>query len=560
MAGVFRVWDLRLRVWRAAKVLYPQFASRQSVRLRFAAEAHAMARLEHENLVRVYDVEDQGPLPFLVMELVQGGTLHDWVRQYGPMGPQLACSAISQVAAGAYAAHQAGIVHRDIKPQNVLISPQGTCKLTDFGVASQTDHGLTRPGVALGTAGYMAPEQRVDASSADQRADVYALGATLWTLLTGELAHELHHVGQKPRLLQMIPEPLQPFIQTACALEPADRYPDVRYLHHALVEAVQRLPADPADGVPLTAPVQLEQEDEPDHTFPEIQPVLEGAGALPERPSSPGPTPVPGERADAPKVLPYTMPSVQGQATPIRMWDRVDDEVPEYVDREAMAKTPPPVRGALVRTPGGEVVTTSGTTPDPSPRVPTPVGTAPERQPRPKPPKRKKSKPRPVRQEEPPSGLHTMQSLLVVVGIGSLAALLMVLVLAMGGARLGAARRASIESRARIYDALQDVGNTIPEFPLEEQPELQDAYVRYLEEADEPDRFEAAMACLRALEEATPATVAGERPPVTLQTVRRLRALRLDYENDYALWVRRSQSFPGSLLVAVGVAQGPSDR
>src|SRR5687767_12635717 len=105
MAGVYRAWDKKLKVWRAVKVLLPEFSRRKKVRARFESEAHTMARLEHDNLVRIYDVGDAGELPFLVMELVAGGTLQGWTRRNGPMPPRMAVEVTIQLAQGVLVAH-----------------------------------------------------------------------------------------------------------------------------------------------------------------------------------------------------------------------------------------------------------------------------------------------------------------------------------------------------------------------------------------------------------------------------------------------------------------------
>lgn len=381
---MYRAWDTRLRVWRAVKILFPRFAHNPQVRRRFAGEAHAMARLVHDNLVRVYDVEDDGALPFLVMELVDGGTLHDWVLRYGIVSPRQAASAIQQIAAGVGAAHEAGIIHRDVKPQNVLISPSGLCKLTDFGVARQLDHEQTLDGVPLGTRGYMAPEQYRDASNVDARADIFGLGASLWTLLTGRLPPDVFDVANKPELLEMVPRPLRPVIRVCCAQQPNERLKRSDSLERALATATAQLPPDPADAVPLTAPL-LDPPNIGDWIdFPEVRPVLERPGqqATPvtdhdyeqpsvttdrpygsqtpdwQRTSSYGGAgswssePSPGDPPSERRVIPYTMPNVTGKATPLRDRSRMgdDDAVPDYIDQVDLQRSTP-VRGGA--TPAG---------------------------------------------------------------------------------------------------------------------------------------------------------------------------------------------------------------
>jgi WD40 repeat protein/predicted Ser/Thr protein kinase len=154
---------------------------------RFLAEAEALAAFTHPNVVQVYEVGRDGALPYMAMELVDGGNLADRLRA-GALPPREAARIVEQLAQGLNAAHQAGIVHRDLKPANVLLTADGTPRITDFGLAKRLEggHGLTRTGEVLGTPSYMAPEQ---ASGEGKRvgpaADVYALGAILYECLTG---------------------------------------------------------------------------------------------------------------------------------------------------------------------------------------------------------------------------------------------------------------------------------------------------------------------------------------------------------------------------------------
>ena len=135
LAAVYRAYDKKLRVWRAVKLLMPEFSRRKSMCERLESEALTMAQLEHPNLVRVYDVGYVGTIPYLVMELVTGGTLHHWVDKHGIMPPALAAESTLQVLRGLSAVHEMGVIHRDVKPRNVLIAPNAVCKLTDFGIA-----------------------------------------------------------------------------------------------------------------------------------------------------------------------------------------------------------------------------------------------------------------------------------------------------------------------------------------------------------------------------------------------------------------------------------------
>src|SRR5262249_9636089 len=140
MAAVYRVWDHKLRVWRAVKGLLPD--AKDHVRTRFEAEAKMMARLDHPHVLRVYDVGTSDGLPSIVMELAEGGRVNGWVDEHGPMPPQLAVRVVMQVALGLSAAHALGLVHRDVKPHNILVTRDGRCKVTDFGIARWALEGI----------------------------------------------------------------------------------------------------------------------------------------------------------------------------------------------------------------------------------------------------------------------------------------------------------------------------------------------------------------------------------------------------------------------------------
>lgn len=181
MAAVYRGWDQRLGVWRAVKVLSPTHAAKPKLRARFESEAKAMAMLEHPHIVRIYNVSQDGALMFIVMEVIEGGDLVDWQREFGAMPPRMAVDVMLQVCDALEAAHDKGVIHRDIKPHNILLTTDGQCRVSDFGIArfEAVERGRTHTGMAMGTHGYMAPEQRDDAHGVDGRADVYSLGFAL---------------------------------------------------------------------------------------------------------------------------------------------------------------------------------------------------------------------------------------------------------------------------------------------------------------------------------------------------------------------------------------------
>ena len=195
MATVYRARDRELRREVAVKILFPHLARRAEVVARFQREARAAAGLEHANILRVYDVgggdaERGGDPPYIVMELVRGGTLRETVEAHGAMLAELAACVGALLADALAVAHGAGVVHRDVKPANVMVAPGGRLLLTDFGVAHvQDDDSLvTRTGALLGTPAFMSPEQATGAA-VDPRTDVYSLGATLYQLSTGHLPY-----------------------------------------------------------------------------------------------------------------------------------------------------------------------------------------------------------------------------------------------------------------------------------------------------------------------------------------------------------------------------------
>src|SRR6478735_840559 len=185
MSMVYRGVDLRLDRPVAIKVMSPQYVSDPAFLSRFEREARLAASLGHAGVVAVYDQGRDGDLVFLVMELVDGGTLRDLLREQGSLSVPVTMSIMEPLLAALGAAHAAGLVHRDVKPENVLISAQGAVKIADFGlvraVSSQT---MATGDVILGTVAYLSPEQ-VATGAADARSDVYAAGVMAYEMLTG---------------------------------------------------------------------------------------------------------------------------------------------------------------------------------------------------------------------------------------------------------------------------------------------------------------------------------------------------------------------------------------
>ncbi|MFI6150161.1 Stk1 family PASTA domain-containing Ser/Thr kinase [Streptomyces sp. NPDC051109] len=188
MATVYRAVDTRLDRVLALKVMHPALAADAGFVDRFIREAKSVARLAHPNVVAVFDQGTDGPYTYLAMEYVSGCTLRDVLRERGALRPRAALDILEPVLAALGAAHRAGFVHRDMKPENVLIGDDGRVKVADFGLVRSVDTVTSTTGAVLGTVSYLAPEQ-IENGVSDTRVDVYACGVVLYEMLTGSKPH-----------------------------------------------------------------------------------------------------------------------------------------------------------------------------------------------------------------------------------------------------------------------------------------------------------------------------------------------------------------------------------
>src|SRR5688500_12380441 len=237
MAEVFLARDLLLDRPVALKVLFREFAVDPSFVERFRREAQSAAGLSHPNIVGVYDSGESSGTYFIVMEYIEGRSLAQIIRDDGPLSPDRAADVATDVAAALGFAHRGGVVHRDVKPGNVLISPTGQVKVTDFGIARavSTQENLTQTGTVMGTATYFSPEQ-ARGEPVDPRSDVYSLGIVLYEMLTGKppfagdspVAVAYKHVQETPvpprELDPSLPSSLEAVTLKALAKNPANRY------------------------------------------------------------------------------------------------------------------------------------------------------------------------------------------------------------------------------------------------------------------------------------------------------------------------------------------------
>jgi len=192
MGSVYKAHQISLDREVAVKVLSKDLASHPAFVQRFLREARIMAKLDHPNILRCYDVREAKGYHFLAMEFVEGGSVEQWLKKLGKFSVGDALHIILAVAGGLEHAHEQGLIHRDIKPDNILLTKKGVVKVADLGLAkgANEDLGLTKTGTGAGTPLYMAPEQARDAKHVDSRCDIYALGAMLYVFLAGRAPFE----------------------------------------------------------------------------------------------------------------------------------------------------------------------------------------------------------------------------------------------------------------------------------------------------------------------------------------------------------------------------------
>jgi tRNA A-37 threonylcarbamoyl transferase component Bud32 len=237
MSSVFRAHDQLLDRKVALKVLHQQYTDDEEYVARFRHEARAVAALSHPNIVTVIDRGEHGGRQFIVFEYVEGENLKRLIQRRGPAPVGSALELAIQVARGLSFAHQQGLVHRDVKPQNVLLNGDGQAKVTDFGIARSLDvkHGMTQTGTVLGTSDYIAPEQ-AQGQRVDEHTDIYSLGVVLYELLTTEVpfpgenfvAVAMRHINEPPPPIRDkrpdVSPRLEAAVQTAMAKDPRDRF------------------------------------------------------------------------------------------------------------------------------------------------------------------------------------------------------------------------------------------------------------------------------------------------------------------------------------------------
>jgi len=263
MANVYKGEDAVLNRVVAIKILHDQFCNDASFVARFKQEAQSAANLTHPNIVNIFDWGKEGDSYYIIMEYLKGQNLRDYIADAGHLTWQEACDVAVQVANALAFAHKNDVVHRDIKPHNIIITRDGTVKVTDFGIARAGVSAMTQTGAILGTAHYISPEQ-AQGQNADARSDLYSLGIVLYEMLAGSAPFSgdnpvtiaMKHVQEKiPSIKSVnpnVPDSVASVINKLLAKNPEERYQSATELKQDLSSAMK--------GLPLTAAVASEQE------------------------------------------------------------------------------------------------------------------------------------------------------------------------------------------------------------------------------------------------------------------------------------------------------------
>jgi serine/threonine protein kinase/tetratricopeptide (TPR) repeat protein len=255
MGRIYRVEDAKLKQEVALKLIKPEIAKDKKTIERFRNEMRTARMISHKNVCRMFDIGEEKGAYFITMEYVPGEDLKSFIRRAGPLGSGKAIFIAKQICEGLTEAHRLGVVHRDLKPQNVMIDTQGNARIMDFGIARSLDaKGITGAGVMIGTPEYMSPEQ-VEGKEVDQRSDIYSLGVILFEMLTGRvpfkgdtaLSIAVQHKTESPPDLKsvnpQIPENLSRIVLKCLEKDKASRYQNIEMLHSDLMEAEEGLPS-----------------------------------------------------------------------------------------------------------------------------------------------------------------------------------------------------------------------------------------------------------------------------------------------------------------------------
>jgi len=253
MADVYLGEDIELNRKVAVKILSSNYAGDRNFVARFKSEATILARLNHPNIVEIYGWGKFDSSYYIVMEYVSGTSLKELIDRKGPIDPDIAAGFALQICDALGAAHQNSLIHRDIKPQNILITPENNVKVTDFGIAKSINTDVTRTLNIIGTAHYISPEQ-ARGDILDNRTDIYSLGVVMYEMLTGDLPFRgdtsidisLKHINEKPvspsKIIYDIPKNIEKIVLTCLKKEPSERYGKIEDLKNDLNNFLKKRP------------------------------------------------------------------------------------------------------------------------------------------------------------------------------------------------------------------------------------------------------------------------------------------------------------------------------
>ena len=272
MGIVYRAYDKQVGEEIALKILHPEIALDERTVERFRNEIKLARRISHRNVCRMHELHEDGEQLFITMEYVSGQDLKGLIKESGALTTGRALSIAKQVAEGLCEAHNLGVIHRDLKPQNIMVDKEGTAKIMDFGIArSLRAAGMTAEGMIIGTPEYMAPEQ-VEGLEADQRTDIYAMGAILFEMVTGRVPFEgdsplsvaYKHKNEIPipprKLNAEIPEPFNKLILTCLEKEKDNRYQTAEELLADLIRIEEGLPISERVAIPARPTIRIARE------------------------------------------------------------------------------------------------------------------------------------------------------------------------------------------------------------------------------------------------------------------------------------------------------------
>lgn len=514
-ATVYLAWDNQQKGWCALKALHYRHLNDQEMRGRFSHEAAALERLSHPHVIALVAHDPDALPPYTAIELARGGSVMDWLKANGPMPPAIAGRIICEISTALEYAHELGIVHRDAKPHNFLLDEHGSSKLTDFGIARIDDStSLTQTGSQIGTFSFMAPEQRQDAKSVDFRADIYSLGASLYTMLTARTSAELFVADQDDELLADIPQRFRDVILRATRYRPEERYPSVSLFGEAVVRAMGRVGPE----APIVSPPPLP--DLPPRVIPPNRRLLDLVRALsaadsgasaPER-EKPELTQSP--ESEPKRVMPYYMPTRPRTPSIERLRQA---QAYHLAEREQTTIT---VQGSEEDQPH---ITPSGARPRPS-----------------LPPSAR-----------PPAQSEGRSLMWLAIIPAPLAVIAVFVAIGIGGYQVSNSRRESSLAASRFERILRDESSVVYQIDSDRSQfeQLWDDY----QKADDDDRMQIAVDFVDALDRSLPADASD----AVVFKVRRLRDGRDRYLSARSAWGQRARSFPGVVAVELGLSAAP---